>query len=87
MYQLHGIQVLKKDDGALWISTPTFESAFSAVVGHDDVMRRQQFHLNYFSRESLYKILEQNRLAPVDYQISAHFNGSMEVTAIKESRL
>ena len=77
---------LLDDEGALWISTPTFESACSAVIGHDDVMRRQQYHLNYFSRESLYALLERNYLIPVDYRISSHFNGSMEVVAIKESR-
>ena len=75
------------DDGALWISTPSFESAFSAVAGHTDAMRRQTFHLNYFSRESLYMLLEQNNLIPVDYQISGHFYGSMEVIAIKASRI
>ena len=75
------------DDGALWISTPTFESAYSAVAGHDDAMRRQQFHLNYFSRQSLYMLLEHNNLVAVDYNISGHFNGSMEVIAIKKARL
>ena len=77
---------LLHDNGALWISTPTFESAFSSIAGHNDAMRKQQYHLNYFSRESLYALLERNYLIPVDYQISAHFNGSMEVTAVKESR-
>jgi 2-polyprenyl-3-methyl-5-hydroxy-6-metoxy-1,4-benzoquinol methylase len=77
---------LLNDDGALWISTPTFESAYSCVVGHNDAMRRQQYHLNYFSRESLYALLEKNYLIPVDYRISGHFSGSMEVVAIKESR-
>jgi len=71
------------DDGALWISTPSFESAFSCLAGHNDIMRRQQFHLNYFSRESLNMLLERNYLYPVDYQISAHFNGSMEIVAVK----
>jgi 2-polyprenyl-3-methyl-5-hydroxy-6-metoxy-1,4-benzoquinol methylase len=74
------------DDGALWISTPSFESAYSCVAGHHDPMRRQQFHLNYFSRESLYMLLERNYLVPVDYQISAHYNGSMEIVAVKASR-
>jgi hypothetical protein len=77
---------LLNDNGALWISTPSFESAFSLVVGHNDAMRRQQFHLNYFSRESFYMLLERNGLIPVDYHISGHYNGSMEVIAIKESR-
>jgi len=75
---------LLKDDGALWISTPNFESAFSAAVGHNDAMRRQQYHLNYFSRDSLYMLLSQNGLTPVDYQISGHYNGSMEVIAVKK---
>jgi 2-polyprenyl-3-methyl-5-hydroxy-6-metoxy-1,4-benzoquinol methylase len=74
------------DDGALWISTPSFESAYSCIVGHNDVMRRQQYHLNYFSRESLYMLLEKNYLFPVDYQISSHYNGSMEVVAVKATR-
>jgi len=70
--------------GALWISTPNFESAVSAVIKHDDVMRKQQYHLNYFSRESLYATLARFGLKPVDYQISGHYKGSMEVIAVKE---
>jgi 2-polyprenyl-3-methyl-5-hydroxy-6-metoxy-1,4-benzoquinol methylase len=77
---------LLREDGALWISTPNFESAFSLTAGHNDAMRRQQYHLNYFSRDSLYKLLERNGLMPVDYRISAHYNGSMEVIAVKRLR-
>jgi len=77
---------LLDDNGALWISTPTFESAYSWAVGHNDAMRRQQYHLNYFSRESLYALLERHDLMPVDYRISGHFNGSMEVVILKKSR-
>ncbi|MCL2226082.1 MAG: class I SAM-dependent methyltransferase [Oscillospiraceae bacterium] len=80
-------EAMLDDDGALWISTPSFESAFSLVVGHDDAMRRQQYHINYFSRESLYMLLGRNGLIPVDYSISGHYNGSMEVVAIKASRV
>jgi len=72
------------DDGALWVSTPNFESAFSITVGHDDAMKRQQYHLNYFSRDSFYMILEQCGLVPVDYKVSAHYNGSMEIIAVKK---
>jgi len=75
------------EEGALWISTPSFESAYSCLAGHNDPMRRQQFHLNYFSRESLYMLLERNSLLPVDYQISGHFKGSMEVIAVKAARM
>jgi SAM-dependent methyltransferase len=74
------------DNGALWVSTPNFESAFSIVSGHDDPMKKQQYHLNYFSRDSFYMVLEQCGLAPVDYKISSHYNGSMEIIAVKNSR-
>ena len=80
------VETLIKDEGCVWISTPSFESAFSAVVGHNDAMRRQQYHLNYFSRESLYALLQRNGLKPVDYHISGHYNGSMEVVAVKKNR-
>ena len=77
---------LLADDGCLWISTPNFESAFSAVAGHEDPMRREQSHLNYFSRKSLYNLLAKFNLVPVEYAISRHYNGSMEIIAVKESK-
>ena len=72
------------DDGALWVSTPNFDSAFSIAVGHNDAMRRQQYHLNYFSRQSFYLLLDKCGFVPVDYSISSHYNGSMEVIAIRK---
>ena len=77
------VSAILNDDGAVWISTPSFESAFSAVTAHADPMRRQQYHLNYFSRESLYMLLSKFGMTPVDYHISGHYNGSMEVVALK----
>jgi 2-polyprenyl-3-methyl-5-hydroxy-6-metoxy-1,4-benzoquinol methylase len=77
---------LLDDDGALWVSTPNFDSAFSYAAGHGDPMRRQHYHLNYFSRHSFYALLEKCGFAPVDYSVSGHYNGSMEVTAIKSHR-
>jgi 2-polyprenyl-3-methyl-5-hydroxy-6-metoxy-1,4-benzoquinol methylase len=81
------VEALLTDEGAVWISTPSFESAYSDVVRHNDAMRRQQYHLNYFSRKSLYDLLERCGLMPVDYHISGHYNGSMEVVAVKKSRI
>lgn len=75
------------ENGALWVSTPNFESAFSYAVGHNDAMRRQQYHINYFSRDSFYLLLEKACLIPVEYHISQHYSGSMEVIAVKESRV
>lgn len=75
------------ESGALWVSTPNFESAFSYTAGHSDAMRRQQYHINYFSRDSFYALLNKAGLIPVDYHISQHYYGSMEVIAIKASRI
>ena len=74
---------LLNDCGALWVSTPNFDSAFSIVTGHNDAMKRQQYHLNYFSRHSFYLLLNKCGFTPVDYSISSHYNGSMEVISVK----
>ena len=50
---------------------------------HSDAMKRQQYHLNYFSRHSFYMLLDMCGFTPVDYCISSHYNGSMEVIAVK----
>ena len=71
------------EKGAIWISTPNFESAFSMYAGHNDPMRREASHRHYFSRQSLFKLLDMYNFIPVDYKISAHYNGSMEVIAVK----
>ena len=76
---------LLNDDGALWISTPNFDSAFSIVAGHNDAMKRQPYHLNYFSRHSFYQLLDMCGFTPVDYSISSHYNGSMEIIAVKST--
>ncbi|WP_079478175.1 class I SAM-dependent methyltransferase [Halobacillus salinus] len=70
--------------GVLWISTPNFESAFSKMLKTRDPMWRVAEHLNYFSYHSLKVLLEEVGFKVADYQISSHYNGSMEVTAIKE---
>ena len=80
---LHKAHTMLADDGALWVSTPNFDSAYSIAVGHDDAMKKQQYHLNYFSRHSFFTLLQNCGFVPVDYAISSHYNGSMEVIAIK----
>ena len=70
-------------EGVVWISTPNFESAFSYMMKDKDPMWRVCEHLNYFSYRSLQKILEKTGFKTVDYKISQHYNGCMEVTAIK----
>jgi SAM-dependent methyltransferase len=79
-------ETMLKDDGAIWISTPTFESAYSIVHGHDDPMRKEQTHINFFSRKSLYLLLEKHGFTPVDYRISGHYITSMEIIAVKTAK-
>ena len=74
---------LLAESGVLWLSTPNFESSFAIVAGHNDPMRREASHKNYFSRESLVNLLTRFGFSPVDYRISGHYKGSMEVVAVK----
>lgn len=74
---------LLNDGGCIWLSTPNFDGAYSRAMGHGDAMRREPAHKNYFSRFSLFKLLERFRLVPVDYKHSSHYNGSVEVIAVK----
>ncbi len=76
-------QSLLAEDGILWISTPNFESAFSYIMKDRDPMWRVCEHLNYFSFESLKKLLEKFNLNVIDYRASEHYRGSMEVIARK----
>ena len=73
-------------EGVIWISTPNFESAFSYIMKDKDPMWRVCEHLNYFSYRSLKKILEKIGFKIVDYKLSQHYNGCMEITAIKTGR-
>jgi 2-polyprenyl-3-methyl-5-hydroxy-6-metoxy-1,4-benzoquinol methylase len=85
MAALKKVRELLADGGVVWISTPNYEAAFAKVAGHNDPMRREPSHKNYFSRNSLFKLLETHGFAPVDYRVSAHYNGSMEVIAVVDA--
>jgi len=78
--------VLNKE-GVVWISTPNFESAFSYIMRDKDPMWRVCEHLNYFSYRSLKMILEKIGFNIVDYKFSQHYNGCMEITAVKINKL
>ncbi|HCC08175.1 MAG TPA: hypothetical protein DEP72_08490 [Clostridiales bacterium] len=75
---------LLNENGVIWISTPNFESAFSYIMKDKDPMWRVCEHLNYFSYDSLKKVLGNIGFEVKDYKISQHYNGSMEITAIKK---
>lgn len=75
---------LLNDNGILWISTPNYESSFSLLKKDADPMWRIVEHLNYFSFRSLRKLLAREGFEILEYNISAHYNGSMELITIKK---
>ncbi|MDR3092022.1 MAG: class I SAM-dependent methyltransferase [Clostridiales bacterium] len=84
------IEAMKKaagllaEKGLLWVSTPNFENYWSLLLGHKDVMKLECGHVNYFSRESFYKLLDMCGLSPLEYAISEHYRGSMEIISVKK---
>ena len=76
---------LLRDGGALWISTPNFESAMALLAAHDSLMWRVVEHLNYFSFASLRNLLEQCGFELASYALSPQYAGSMEVMAVKRA--
>ena len=69
------VRGLLADSSVLWLSTPNFESSFAIVAVHNDPMRQEASHKNYFSRESLVNLLTRFGLSPVDNRISGQYNG------------
>ena len=70
-------------NGALWISTPNFDSAMARMAGVLDPMRGVCEHLNWFSKKSLDKMLMMVGLEPQTYRVSRHFNGCQERICVK----
>lgn len=84
---LEKVYNLLNKEGVVWISTPNFESAFSYINKDKDPMWRVCEHLNYFSFMSLEKILRNIGFKIVDYKLSQHYNGCMEIVAIKSKKI
>lgn len=74
---------LLRDNGILWLSTPNFESSFSAMQKAFDPMWCEPYHISYFSRRGLLPILEQVGFELLEYTVSSRYNGSMELTLRK----
>lgn len=75
---------LLNPNGVLWISTPNFESAYSRLTRDDSPLWRSCEHLNYFCYRSLKAMIETMGASVVDYAISRHCLGTMEITAVKD---
>jgi glycosyltransferase involved in cell wall biosynthesis len=71
------------NSGVVWISTPNFKSAFSRITKHRDPMWKVIEHINYFSYDSLSKLLQSNGFEILNYRISRRYKGSMEIIARK----
>lgn len=78
------VNSLLNNNGLLWISTPNFESAFTRIKKDKDPMWRTTQHINYFSYDSLEKVLNENGFEILEYKMSKNYNGSLEVTPIKK---
>lgn len=71
------------DDGLLWVSTPDYSSSVASILGHQDAMRRISEHIHYFSKHSLYFALAMKGFTVIDFALSKHYIGSIEVIAKK----
>lgn len=74
---------LLNDTGVLWIATPNFKSGYSRIMGYNDPMWREPYHISYFSYDILKKLLEDVGFQVLDYSVSKRYKGSMELFAKK----
>jgi len=75
---------LLEDDGILWVSTPNFQSSFTRLRKFSDAMWKEPAHISWFNREGLEKLAGECGFEVLDYAISSHYNGSMELTLKKK---
>lgn len=71
--------------GVLWISTPNFESAFSQAMKDNNPQWQACEHLNYFCYRSLQAMLQSMGMTVVDYAVSRHCPGTMELTSVRRA--
>lgn len=74
---------LLKEGGALWLSTPNFQSSFSRMLKFFDPMWCEPHHISYFSRDGLEALAGRYGLVLREYHVSRRYNGSMEVIFTK----
>ena len=66
-------------EGILLLSTPNYQSAFSRYYKFNDPMWCEPWHMSYFSLESLKPFLQEIGFQLLEYRVSSHYNGSMEL--------
>ncbi|MGL4790866.1 MAG: class I SAM-dependent methyltransferase, partial [Anaerotignaceae bacterium] len=70
---------LLSKNGILWLSTPNYNSAFSKYKLFVDPMWNEPWHYTYFSKEVLMPYLNEYGFELLQYNVSARYNGSMEL--------
>lgn len=70
---------LLNDGGILWLSTPNYDSAITRMRKFTDAMWNQKNHFTYFSYDNLLPFIEKVGLTVKQYDVSARYNGSMEL--------
>ncbi|MCM1543330.1 MAG: class I SAM-dependent methyltransferase [Blautia sp.] len=75
---------LLEDDGILWVSTPNYQGSFTRLRKFSNAMWMEPYHVSWFSRDGLEKLAEECGFEVLDYAISSHYNGSMELTLRKK---
>lgn len=74
---------LLRKNGVLWISTPNYESSYNQLHHMHTAMWSEPAHVTYFNRQGLQNLLSDVGFEIIDYNISSHYNGSMEILAQK----
>lgn len=81
---LKKIHNLLEDNGVLWISTPNYKSAFNRLHKTTTAMWNEPWHITYFDKNGLENLLKSSGFKLLDYRISNHYNGSMEIIVKKQ---
>ncbi|SHK30653.1 glycosyltransferase [Desulforamulus aeronauticus] len=77
------IEELLNKDGLLYIETPNFASAYARVMKDKSWTVRSGRIVNYFSKQSLERLLTEHGFTLINYRMSKRNNGYMEVFARK----
>lgn len=80
---LEKVYKLLKNNGILWISTPNYNSSFNMLHKTKTAMWNEPWHITYFHKKGLEFLLNNLGFKILDYRISTHYNGSMEIIANK----
>lgn len=79
IYILNKAAQLLEDDGVLWLTTPNFESGYTRLLKEKSSIWSDPENISLFSKNSLEKLLQNNGLKVIEYNVSKTKNGYMEL--------